>query len=206
MRRLKADRKENKLRGQRGASLLFAFLFLLVASMVSAVIIAGATTATRRVHDDFGREQNYLTLESAAKILRDLLKDTTVTVTVVTGTDSTGNTMEVSTEYIGSRSLTVSMSNAPDQWKAKFEDVRMDMTIEKSVDSESGQVDCTIFGVIQIDGSDDNGQKIFLYPGSVESTTTSENDQERTDFNFNWQEAKLYTRKLNQSEDARSGT
>ena len=72
---------KNKLCSQNGVSLLFAFLFLLVASMVSAVIVAGATTAVRRVHEDTRREQAYLTLESGAKLLREMLAETTVTIT-----------------------------------------------------------------------------------------------------------------------------
>ena len=72
---------KNKLCSQNGVSLLFAFLFLLVASMVSAVIVAGATTAVRHVHEDTRREQAYLTLESGAKLLREMLAETTVTIT-----------------------------------------------------------------------------------------------------------------------------
>ena len=218
--------KENKLRGQRGASLLFAFLFLLVASMVSAVIIAGATTATRRVHDDFGREQNYLTLESAAKILRDLLKDTTVTVTVVTEIDEeTGEDIVTVEPAIYNEPLREAIRNAieelitdkdksnverifvvsvsDEKWKKTFPDIQMSLMIEKIVNSEGEIISCTTNGVIQIqdERNKGNNQKLFLEPVSVEPKTISVDEQKRTTFEFNWNRLKIYTRKLSQNED-----
>ena len=184
--------KENKLRGQRGASLLFAFLFLLVASMVSAVIIAGATTATRRVHDDFGREQNYLTLESAAKLLRDLLKDTTVTVTVVTETDPETGKEKTSPDYQNTGLSPISdmirdavkevyedtsgqdaektiifIVNVPFEKDKKqlFQDVRMDFTVKKVIDKETTETSYTASGVIKmkdIDANDPYQQQLFF--------------------------------------------
>ena len=193
MRRLKNHMKKNqlrdKLRNQRGASLLFAFLFLLVASMVSAVIIAGATTATRRVHEDWDREQNYLTLESGAKLLRDMLADTTITITVTEETDpETGETLPPNYENTGSSVLSDMIGKAvqklyqddSDESVEKvtavvtfknnseeqvFQDIQMDFTIKKDIDDETGQADYTASGVIKMkdaDDSDPRQQRLFF--------------------------------------------
>ena len=60
-----------KLRSERGASILMALVLLLLASMVSAVILTAATGAARRVRNDREAQQEYLTVSSAAEMIRD---------------------------------------------------------------------------------------------------------------------------------------
>ena len=60
-----------KLRSERGASILMALVLLLLASMVSAVILTAATSAARRVRNDREAQQDYLTVSSAAEMIRD---------------------------------------------------------------------------------------------------------------------------------------
>ena len=60
-----------KLRSERGASILMALVLLLLASMVSAVILTAATGAARRVRNDREAQQDYLTVSSAAEMIRD---------------------------------------------------------------------------------------------------------------------------------------
>ena len=62
-----------KLHSRRGASILLALMFLLVATMVSSVVLSAALTAARRVDDDRNTEQEYLAVSSAAKYLTQAL-------------------------------------------------------------------------------------------------------------------------------------
>lgn len=61
----------HKLKNQQGATLMMALLLLLAASMVSAVILTAATSSARRLENDRAARQAYLTVNSAARLLRD---------------------------------------------------------------------------------------------------------------------------------------
>ena len=64
----------NKLRDRRGASLLMALLLLLLATMVSVVILTAVSSAARHLSCDREAQQNYLTVSSAAELLRSGIK------------------------------------------------------------------------------------------------------------------------------------
>ncbi len=68
-------RLKNKLQSRRGASMLMALLLFLVAAMVSAVIVAAAVSAQTRVRADRAQQQTYLTVSSAAELLRDSVQN-----------------------------------------------------------------------------------------------------------------------------------
>lgn len=60
-----------KCADRKGITILMALLLLLVASMVSVVILTAATTAARHISNDRQSQQAYLTVSSAAELLRD---------------------------------------------------------------------------------------------------------------------------------------
>lgn len=60
-----------KCTDRKGITILMALLLLLVASMVSVVILTAATTAARHISNDRQSQQAYLTVSSAAELLRD---------------------------------------------------------------------------------------------------------------------------------------
>ena len=60
-----------KLNSSSGASILMALLLLLVAVMVSAVILAAAVSAAKTIRTDREQQQTYLTVSSAAALVRD---------------------------------------------------------------------------------------------------------------------------------------
>lgn len=68
------------LKETHGATLLMALLALLVATMVSAVILAAATSAVKQVKDDREFQQNQLYLQSAAQYILDDIASVTVRV------------------------------------------------------------------------------------------------------------------------------
>ena len=65
------DAIRKKLNSSGGASILMALLLLLVAVMVSAVILAAAISAAKTIRTDREQQQTYLTVSSAAGLVRD---------------------------------------------------------------------------------------------------------------------------------------
>ena len=60
-----------KLKNERGESILMALLLLLLASVISALILTAATSAAHHLRNDRKAQQNYLTVSSAAELIRD---------------------------------------------------------------------------------------------------------------------------------------
>ena len=85
----------NKLRDRRGASLLMALLLLLLATMVSVVILTAVSSAARHLSRDREAQQNYLTVSSAAELIRDSIAgdkyERTMTETHTAVRDTDGN-------------------------------------------------------------------------------------------------------------------
>lgn len=80
-----------KLKNNSGASILMALLLLLLAALVSAVMLSAATAAARHLRDDRQAQQDYLTVSSAAELIRDsILNDSYQKIVTVTE-DAEGN-------------------------------------------------------------------------------------------------------------------
>ena len=60
-----------KMKNERGESILMALLLLLLASVISALILTAATNAAHHLRNDRKAQQNYLTVSSAAELIRD---------------------------------------------------------------------------------------------------------------------------------------
>ena len=227
MRRVRRTVQE-KLHSRRGASLLFAFLFLLVASMVSTVILSGAVTAIKRAHDDTGREQSYLTLESAARLFREMLQDTTVTVTVTVRSDGEKLTdpeysynaigplkdvmakavEEVYEEKNGSTSASRRfVVTAPEAHSERFQPVQMELTLTREIADEIGIIyyllDGTIQRAILPDESGEVPQKLYLsasYQANLPRLPTEPAEQEEI-YTVTWDSIMLYTRPERRDEE-----
>ena len=61
---------KRKLQGTGGASLLFAMLLLLLASIVACVILNAATTSLKTVDNDYETTQAQLTVDSTARLVK----------------------------------------------------------------------------------------------------------------------------------------
>ena len=176
-----------KLRGRRGASLLIALLFTLVGAMVAVVIVTASTTAVKRAHDDASRQadaQAYLSLQSAAQLLRDMLKETAYVYEAPEGetpyyrlpdgtSDAFAQKICGALNGASNVSFTVSVT-APSGWAAAFPNVvTMEMTIEEN-DEEAGELDLEAVVTFQNSESD---QRLFLtgvfytpdYPSATET-------------------------------------
>lgn len=87
-----------KLKDERGATLLMALLLLLVASTVSVVILTSATTAAQHLESDRESQQAYLTVSSAAELIRDDILNSSFVQETVQTVYSSGAVTETTNE------------------------------------------------------------------------------------------------------------
>ncbi len=85
-----------RLKRKDGKAVFMALLLVLAAMAVSSVILLAAVTAARQLKSDRAEMQDYLTLSSAAELVRDSILNTTFTEERMTVLDEDG--MVVSTD------------------------------------------------------------------------------------------------------------
>ncbi len=180
-----------KLHSNSGASMIMALLLLLVGIVTSAVIISAAMNAALSIKEEKGQEQAYLTVSSAAELIRDELENgnsnykkiqTDVTTTNWWGQSSTkstteekvgdgvlGTVIQAAVKYLDSypketfhKNYTVSSGD--------LEDVSAELFIKKSTEEEE-KYSLTIW----FSGGKDSSQcKMTLtMDGLIETTTSS---------------------------------
>jgi len=69
---------KNKIRSNKGATLVFALFALIVCVMISAVIISTAFSNVGRIKNTQSEEQDYLSVSSAVKLFKDSLEGDSV--------------------------------------------------------------------------------------------------------------------------------
>ena len=97
-----------RLKNNSGATILMALLLILLATAVGAAVLTAAVSAARHLRSDREAQQNYLTVSSAAELIRDSINGQTykrtLTVTREANTDEHGNvtgyTVSSNTEVI----------------------------------------------------------------------------------------------------------
>lgn len=85
-----------KLKNNSGATILMALLLILLAMAVGAAILTAAVSAAHHMRSDREAQQNYLTVSSAAELIRDSIAgdkyERTMTETHTAYTDAEGHT------------------------------------------------------------------------------------------------------------------
>ena len=85
-----------KLKNNSGATILMALLLILLAMAVGAAILTAAVSAAHHMKSDREAQQNYLTVSSAAELIRDSIAEDkyerTMTETHTANTDEEGHT------------------------------------------------------------------------------------------------------------------
>ena len=85
-----------KLKNNSGATILMALLLILLAMAVGAAILTAAVSAAHHMKSDREAQQNYLTVSSAAELIRDSIAgdkyERTMTETHTASTDEEGHT------------------------------------------------------------------------------------------------------------------
>lgn len=74
---------QNKLKEQKGASLVLALFLLIVVTVVATIIVNSAFSNAGRVRRNIRAEQNYLTVSSAAELVKGYLGDLTMVYTKI---------------------------------------------------------------------------------------------------------------------------
>ena len=82
------NRIKNKLRSETGASITFALLLFLVCAIISSVVIVAATASGGRLSQLAETDQRYYAVNSAAELLRNVLEEQEVVVTIKTTTET----------------------------------------------------------------------------------------------------------------------
>ena len=95
------------IHNERGVSMVYALMFLLIAFSVSAIMLGASLTALERVNGDSSREQDRLIVSSAAKLMREDLGKTSCEVVTREGEDL----YEVRVSAIGSSLISKSVEN-----------------------------------------------------------------------------------------------
>ena len=96
---------QNKLKEQKGASLVLALFLLIVVTVVATIIVNSAFSNAGRVRRNIRAEQNYLTVSSAAELVKGYLGDVTMVYTKTETEDSSsgGGGSEGWTTYDGGK-------------------------------------------------------------------------------------------------------
>lgn len=170
------ERARQKLHSRSGASILLALLLFLVAAMVCAVIVSASFTAAKRVYDDKTGEQDYLTVSSAAKTLKEglLASGVTYTTTVTTtvqpdGTSSSETeTSETPTGPLGA--IVLAATKDPDVYSLTVDPsggqlggaVMDDFTVTPYTVTQSGASGFIFSGMLAAAGGQADCQKIYF--------------------------------------------
>ena len=137
----------HKLKNQQGATLMMALLLLLAASMVSAVILTAATSSARRLENDRAARQAYLTVSSAARLLRDDILNASFVQETVKTTYTNDTSTETSRETTSPTGFTAAWLKAG----------------KAAVDRDSGK-SFTDTIILSVDGLDDVSAVFTMAP------------------------------------------
>jgi len=211
-----------KLQGERGVSILYGIMFLLVATMVAGVILSAAVSSVQRVHAEQERNQNTLILRSAGEFVRDCMKDTRCDIVTET-TKGTNESVIKSVTASGhlerqlepavakacgfantgqkpadaSGSFTVDVDNsAPDALKDAGVDVAFTMGKARDAGAEDAEKSYSIEATITLEGGT---QRLFLVASqsvSSEPELVSESTESKvTKSTVRWDSVELSTSK-----------
>lgn len=153
----------NKIKDNRGASLVISLVIFLVASMVSITIVSAALTAVKRVNNDKEETAAYYAVSSAAKLFSEQLKNSSCTVikteTTMEEEDEDGNVLksvDERTDYECSgplRNVLLDIIKRTDHMIPEY-----DRTLEITVsDEESEYPDLTCSVILHINPASPNG-------------------------------------------------
>ena len=101
----------NKLRSRRGASLTFALLLFLVCAVVGSVVLTAGTAASGRMSQIAEMDQRYYSVNSAARLLIDMMEKADVRVEKTVMTDDSAADSYKYFEKIGDTETEVSITS-----------------------------------------------------------------------------------------------
>ena len=96
-----------KLKNNSGATILMALLLILLAMAVGAAILTAAVSAAHHMKSDREAQQNYLTVSSAAELIRDSINGQTYERTLTVKREANRDEQGTVTSYTETRTLDV---------------------------------------------------------------------------------------------------
>lgn len=155
-----------KLKNNSGATILMALLLILLAMAVGAAILTAAVSAAHHMKSDREAQQNYLTVSSAAELIRDSIagdkyeRTMTETHTAVRDTDGniTGENVSYSTNVtnptgIMGQWLSACIENGSDNNEyASLKDFRDTIEVDLKIDEDTSLRTVTAVFSAQKDG------------------------------------------------------
>lgn len=137
------DVLKNKLSDSKGASLVMALFLLIVVIVVSIIILNAALSNVGRVKRNMRAEQNYLTVSSGTKLVKDYMGDVTaeyktVETTVEKGTPTSDKSFSFRNSALSSSSDTNPFRSLIETWltEGKYS-TDTDMNYTLAIDSKS---------------------------------------------------------------------
>ena len=201
---------KNKISSQRGASLTFALLIFLVCAVVGSVVLTAGTAASGRMSKVTEMDQRYYSVNSAARLLTDTIKDKSVVVIETKPNDGSpaqyryedGDTYSTdSFESIVKEAADYCVHNAV--WdelnKIYTYTPRKDYTYTISVGDKDDltatvKEEITDRGnlvlTVQNKNTDDDYAIKLTFPGEITQTATDRDDKTITRWKFVWSDPK----------------
>ena len=99
-----------KVKNNSGATILMALLLILLATAVGAAVLTAAVSAARHLRSDREAQQNYLTVSSAAELIRDSINGQTYERTLTVSRTANRDEQGTVTSYTETRTLDVKPS------------------------------------------------------------------------------------------------
>ena len=209
-------------RSQRGATMAFALVFLLVTTVTVSIVLSAAIVAVTQERSDQEREQGMLVLQSAGKVVSTCLEksscDIVTTKTTVEGESNSETTVANAVGPLGtylekglrrlveldagtgriSFTINVSGEKAPDALKDSQVKVGLDVKSYPETFNNKNHLFYTVDAELSLL---DSGQKMYIY-AETEPSVNSEiipNGTKETTSVKNWSNIKLSTREEKQS-------
>ena len=200
-----------KLHSNSGASMIMALLLMLVGVVTSAVIIAASLSAALHIKEDRAQQQAYLTVSSAAELIRDQLeagksdytKTETTTTTTYTAYYQDNTTSETPVITMGDENVIFSsIIKSAIEYLDNYEIYEKTYTI--NAHSENTDYD-EVSAKVLMDKTTNNGEKEYRLtiefiggeePNQCRMTLTMKGDFESTSSSsetYGWYNYRYYT-------------
>lgn len=203
------------VKDESGASMIYALLFMLVATMVSVVLLVASSTAVARIHAEQERTQSMLALRSAGDAVRGSLLSAECSIVTRTVIESGASTTSVTTPdddnpldvelrsalaqvvngLAHEGSFVVSVPDSADAGKLAGTQVAVSYTMEPKEEEDSESADAyKIVATLSLDGCN---ERLFLTAMRAASTApipvTEDGVTTKTE-KVNWDDVVLTTK------------
>ncbi len=138
------NRLKKKIRSQTGASLTFALLLFLVCAVVGSAVLVAGTAAAGRMSKIAEMDQRYYSVNSAARLLIELLEKDEIRVEAVESGSGEANTYYIGDNIITASTLALEMAKQAMELRKPAEDSDGDDQGGSDPDDQGGNKETAI--------------------------------------------------------------